>query len=88
MNKASKLSIKLTKVEYDYIKSQADKTGHPLSTYCRDVLLGHKVQDTLPRQEIGKIMCIYHNRIDDAETLSDAKKEAHEMEKQIWQSIE
>ena len=84
----SKISIRLSDEEYNFIEDQAHKAGKPLSTYCRDILLGYKVHNSLPRQEIGKIICIYHNRIDDAETLSDAQHEAHEMEKKIWQSIE
>ena len=81
------ISIRLPDDKYEYLQKQSHISGIPLSTYCRNILLGKEVKDTLPRQMIGKTMCIYHNRIADTKTIHDAKKETHKMEEEIWRLI-
>lgn len=81
------ISIRLSDDEYNHIHKQSIISGSAMSTYCRDVLLHHEVRDLLPRQEISKIMCVYHNKVDDAQTVDEVKLLTHEMEKKIWQHI-
>lgn len=82
------LSIRLSDEERYIIQEQAARAGKPVSTYCRDVLLDYEVQNTLPRQEIAKIMCEYHNQINDSISLIEARNMLHEMEEKIWPLIE
>lgn len=81
------ISIRLSDNEYRHIKENSIISSISMSEYCRKVLLGHEIRDLLPRQEIGKVMCVYHNKVDDTQTLAEAKRIAHEMEKIIWQYI-
>ena len=81
------MSIRLSDDEYRQIHEKAHVSGKTVSAYCRDVLLGHEIRDLLPRQEIGKIMCAYHNKVEDAKTAAGTKHITHEMEKKIWQCI-
>jgi uncharacterized protein (DUF1778 family) len=83
----NKINIRVSPEEYEHIKAEANKSAKTMSAYCRDVLMNHTVQDTLPRQSIAKIMCIYHNRIDDAATMEEAKTQSNKMEAAIWQLI-
>lgn len=41
------LTMRLTASERDAIEQQADTAGLPLSSYCRRVLLGHKVRPAI-----------------------------------------
>lgn len=82
------ISIRLSDEAHCIIQEQAAIAGRPVSTYCRDVLLGYKVQDALPRQEIAKIMCEYHNQINDSTSLTEARNILHETEEKIWPLIE
>lgn len=81
------MSIRLSDGEYSYIQKQAAISGKPLSTYCKCIILGYEVKDTFPRKEIGRVMCVYHNKIDDAKTIPEARTTIHEMEKTLWQLI-
>lgn len=77
------MSIRLSDEEYSYIQKQATISGKPLSTYCKCIILGHEVKDTFPRKEIGRVMCVYHNKIDDSNTIQEARTTIHEMEKTL-----
>lgn len=39
--------LRLTVTERDRIEAQADLAGLPLSSYCREVLLGHRVRPAI-----------------------------------------
>lgn len=81
------ISVKVSFDEFEQIQKKAQFTGLTVSEYCRNAALGHEIRDTLPRQQIGKIMCTYRNKIDDAETLEDAQKIVYEMEEKLWPLI-
>ena len=80
-------SFRMSDDEYAILTAKAEKAGMKVGEYCRGILLSHEVRDTLPRQEIAKTMCVYHNHIDDAKTLTELKYLLHQMEAQIWQLI-
>lgn len=81
------MSIRFPDDKFNQIQKQAQISGLSVSEYCRKVLLGHEVRDLLPRQEIGKVMCVYHNKVDDAKTLAEAKQIMHGLEERLWQLI-
>ena len=76
------MSIRLPDDEFNQIQRQAQISGLPTSTYCREVL-----QDNLHRQEIAECLCKTHNRVDDAQDLAEAKQIMHGLEERLWRLI-
>ena len=81
------MSIRLPDDEFNQIQRQAQISGLPTSTYCREVLQGHEVKDNLHRQEIAECLCKTHNRVDDAQDLAEAKQIMHGLEERLWRLI-
>lgn len=80
-------SFRISEAEDAILEAKAEKAGITVSEYCRASVLDYEIRDTLPRQQIGKVLCSSHNKIDDAKTLTEVKTVSHEMETEIWQLI-
>ena len=74
------ISLRVTDQEHFRIREKAKQTGISVSEYLRLSALNTEIQSVLPKQKIAKTLCEYHNRIDDANTLAEARQITHELE--------
>lgn len=78
------ISIRLTDDEKKAIQKKAQQAGVSLSEFVRNAALGYEFHDDGSKQNILKVMCTYHNRIDDAQTLEEIRGLVHEEEREIY----
>ena len=74
------LSLRISDQEHIQIQEKAKQAGISVSEFLRMAALTTEIQSVLPKQKIAKTLCEYHNRIDDANTLAEARQITHELE--------
>ena len=78
------ISIRLTDDEKKAIQEKAQQAGVSLSEFVRSAALGCKVQDDGIKQGVVKVMCTYHDKIDDARSLEEVQDLFHHAEVEIY----
>lgn len=78
------ISIRLTDDEKKAIQEKAQQAGVSLSEFVRRAALGCMVQDDGIKQGVVKVMCTYHDKIDDAHSLEEVQGLYHQAEVKIY----
>lgn len=81
------VSMRLTADEKTKLQEKAQQAGISLSEFIRKAALDYEIHDDGCKQKILKVMCIYHNRIDDAKALDEVKELVHEEEREIYGNL-
>lgn len=81
------ISMRLPADEKTKLQEKAQQAGLSLSEFIRKAALGCEVRNDGCKQKILSVICVYHNRIDDAKTLDEVKELVHEEEREIYGNL-
>lgn len=78
------ISIRLTDDEKKAIQEKAQQAGVSLSEFVRSAALGYEIHDDGVKQGVARVMCTYHDKIDDACSLEEVQDLFHHAEVEIY----